>query len=237
MPTERPLLPTAWRMLPAVGHFLLGLGLASLVQAMPPELARALEHFRADPPPGWSYTQSTTAEGRSTVERHDARQPEFARWSLQQTDGRPASAEEIAAYRERRSRRTRAQPPPQITEQLDADSVRPAGETATSATFHARLRPGEAGDRTASALRVTLVVHRPTGTLSSIELANEAPFSPTFAVRIEEMRTVLTFSPPTADRPLLPERVTTRVRGRAFLLKSLDADLTVAFSEFEAVRR
>ena len=53
---------------------------AAVPAAVPPELAAALEHFRSDPPPGWSYTQTTSGEGRSMVERCDAARPEFDRW-------------------------------------------------------------------------------------------------------------------------------------------------------------
>ena len=41
----------------------------------------------------------------------------------------------------------------------------------------------------------------------------------------------MTYSLPSDDKPSLPQQVVTRVRGRAFLFKSLDGDLTVTFSE------
>src|SRR5262245_20127063 len=61
---------------------------SAAVAAPPPELTAALETFRSDPPRGWSFTQTTRAEGKSTVERYDAAKPEFDRWSLVKKDDR-----------------------------------------------------------------------------------------------------------------------------------------------------
>ena len=79
---------------------------------------------------------------------------------------------------------------------------------------------------------MTFVLHRPTRTIESLEIANIAGFSPTFGVKISEMKTVLTYSLPATDRPSLPQKVTTHLRGRAFWVKSLDADMTVTFSDY-----
>jgi hypothetical protein len=201
--------------------------------ALPPPLAAALDNFRPDPPRGWSYTQTTSAQGESTVERYDATKPEFDRWSLVQKNGRVPTADETQTYNEIRSRHSRGGTAPKITDQIDVTSVEPAGDTAERATYRARLRPGESGDRTAPALRVTIVVHKPTSTIESIELASAAEFSPTFAVKIAEMKTALTYRPPAGEAPAFPVAVTTHVRGRAFWFKSLDADMTVTYSNYE----
>jgi hypothetical protein len=47
------------------------------------------------------------------------------------------------------------------------------------------------------------------------------------------MRTTMAYMPPSGDTPALPMSVTTRVRGRAFLFKSLDADMTVTYSDYD----
>ncbi len=200
--------------------------------AVPPLLREALDAFRADPPPGWSYAQKTSGDGRSTVELCDAAKPEFDRWSLVEKDGRAPTAAEIRDYTEARSRRSRTGTAPKITDQLDLDLVETVAETADRATFRTRLRRGEARDHTAPFLRATVVVHKPTRAIESIELGNTEPFSPTLGVRIAEMRTVLTYRLPVGDTPALPASVASRVRGSAFWFKSLDADLTVEFSGY-----
>ena len=205
--------------------------------AGPPALTAALENFRADAPRGWSFTQTTAAEGKSTVERCDAAKPEFDRWTLLQKDGRTPTADEAQDYAEIRSRRSRGGTAPKLTDQFDLTTTEVVTDTPERATYRLRLKPGEADDRTAAFLRVTVVVHKPTHTIESIALASTGEFAPTFAVKIAEMITTLTYSVPAEGRPSLPLAVTTHVRGRAFFFKSLDADMTVKFSDYERVGR
>lgn len=200
--------------------------------AVPPVLAAALEGFRADPPAGWSYTQTTTAAGKSTVERYDAARPVFERWTLVQQDGRPPTADATKHYREMRSRWSRSGTAPKITDQLDLDSLETIADNTERATYRSRVRPGEAGDKTAAFLRATVVVHKPTLAIESIELASSGEFSPTLGVTIREMKTAMTYALPSGDTPPLPHKIETRVRGKAFWLKSLDADMTVTYSEY-----
>ena len=93
-------------------------------------------------------------------------------------------------------------------------------------------KPAERGDETSAFLRVTLVVHKPSQTIESLEVANTTGFSPTFGVKIAEMKTTMTYSLPTADRPSVPQKVVTRLRGQAFWFKSLDADMLVTFTDY-----
>ncbi|MBL9201939.1 MAG: hypothetical protein JNL39_15620 [Opitutaceae bacterium] len=202
--------------------------------AVPPELEAALKNFRSDPPPGWSYTQTTTGEGRSTVERCDAAKPDYARWSLVQKDGRAPTAAELADYAEGRSRRSRAGTAPRITEQLLLETLETIDESPERATYRCRLRRGENRDNTAEHLRATLVLHRASGAIESITLASTGPFRPGFGVSIAEMKTEMTYALPAGTgAPSLPQRVVSRVRGTAFWFKSLDAEMSVVFSEYE----
>jgi hypothetical protein len=213
---------------------LLGFALAGRAAeaAAPPELAAALARFRSDPPPGWSYTQTTSTEGESMVERCDARRPEFERWTLVAKNGRLPTPDELREYREGRSRRSRGGTAPKLTEQLDLSTVERIGSSEGRLTFRCALRPGEHRDTTARFLRATIVVDAPTATVESIELANLRPFSPTLGVTIVEMQTRMTYSRPDGEAPSLPQRVETRVRGTAFWFKSLDADRLVAYSDY-----
>ncbi len=202
------------------------------VAALPPEFMTALGKFRADPPPGWSFTQLTAGEGHSTVERSDAARPDFARWALRQKDGRSPTEEELKNYADARSRRSRTGTAPSLTDQLDLESAEIVADGPDRVTCRFRLRPGEASDRTSPFLRASLVIHKATRTIESVELASTGEFSPTFGVRIAEMNTKMTYSLPADSTPSLPQRVETRMRGKAFWFKSLDASLTVTFSEY-----
>jgi hypothetical protein len=203
--------------------------------AVPPELAAALKTFRSDPPRGWSFTQTTVAEGKSMVERCDAAKPEFDRWSLVQKDGRAPTADELKDYGEGRSRRSATGTAPSLAEQFDLTTVETTADTPERATYRCRLRPGESRDKTSPFLRATIVLHKPTHTIESIELNNTERFSPILGVTIAELKTTIRYTLPTAETPALPAKVTTRVRGRAFFFKSLDADMTVTFSDYAFV--
>lgn len=206
--------------------------LATSLAAIPRELEAALKTFRADPPRGWSFTQTTVAEGKSTVERSNAVKPDFDRWSLVQVDGRAPTADELARYAENRSRRSRTGTAPSIIDQLDLASIETVSDAADRILFRFRLRPGESRDKTAAFLRATLTLHKPTQTIESIELGNVSEFAPTIGVKIAEIKTVMTYTLPHGDTPALPQKVATRQRGTAFWFKSLDADMTVTFSDY-----
>ncbi|MGH7957586.1 MAG: hypothetical protein ACREH8_11340 [Opitutaceae bacterium] len=205
--------------------------------ATPPELAKALETFRSDPPRAWSFSQTTTASGKSTVEHYDAAKPGFDRWSLVRRDGRTPTAGELKDYAEARSRRSRTGTAPGLVEQFVFDALEMIGETPERVTYRCPLRPGESRDKTALFLRATLVVHKPTHTIESVELANVEPFNPTFGVKIATLKTLMTYSHPADTLPSLPQKVSTSVRGTAFLFKSLDADMTVTYSNYVKVGR
>lgn len=223
----------ALRFVGAMRFLLLLCILASAVSAaLPPELAAALKNFRADAPRGWSFTQTTVAEGKSTVERSDAAKPEFDRWSLAQKDGRAPTADETKTYAEMRSRRSRGGTAPKLIEQLDLATLETVADSPERATYRCRLKPGEAGDRVAAFLRATLIIDKPSQTLVSIALASTGEFSPTLGVKIAAMTTTMDYSLPENGAPSLAQKVATHVRGRAFWVKSLDADMTVTFSEY-----
>ena len=198
---------------------------------IPSALSDALAAFRAEGAPGWSYRQTTVAGGKSLVERYNPALPEFERWSLLEKDGRPTTPDEQRDYREKQTRRSRGGTAPRITDSLDLTTVELISETPEQAVYRCRLKKTETGDSTAEFLRATLVLHTPTQTIEQFELSNTAPFSPALTIKIAEMKTVMSFSRPTPDRPSVLLGVTTRLRGRAFYFKSLDEDMAVTCSE------
>ena len=201
------------------------------------DIEQALKTFRTEGPKGWSFTQTTEGEGHSRVERYDASKPEFDRWTLLKQDGREPTPDEAQDYREKLSRHSRGGTAPKLTDQLDLTSFQVVLDTAEQATCRMRLKAGEAGDNTAKFLVATLVLHKPTRTIESFQLGAESPFSPTWGVKIVAMKTTLTYSRPEGTRPSLLQQSSTHLRGRAFWLKSLDADMTVTFTDYERAHR
>lgn len=211
---------------------------AAPVTGSPPALlVAALAVFRSDPPPGWSYTQTTRADGKSTVEHCDGAKPDFARWSLVEKDGRAPTSDELKEYADNRSRRSRAGTAPKLTEQLILEQTETVSETDERVTYRCPLRPGESRDKTALFLRATLVVRKPAPTIESVELASISEFSPAIGVKIAELHTLMTYAAPTASSPSLPQEVRTRMRGRAFWFKSLDGEMSVTFSDYVDTRK
>ena len=149
-----------------------------------------------------------------------------------QQDGRPPTADETKHYKEVRSRWSRGGTAPKISDQFELATLETVSITAERATYRCQIQRGEAGDETARFLRATIVLRQPTQTLESITLGSTGAFSPTFGVKIAEMTTQLSYRPPEGDRPAMPLAVVTHVRGRAFWVKSLDADMTVTFSDY-----
>ncbi|GAB1488853.1 hypothetical protein MASR2M8_13010 [Opitutaceae bacterium] len=208
--------------------------LASAVMAgpIPPELATALADFRTEGPKGWSFTQTTESEGKSLVEVFDPAKPDFQRWTLVRKDGHEPTADDIREYREKQTRRTGGQTAPNVKDQINPETCEIVSDDGTSATWRFRLHPGSAEDRSAEHMAASFTLHRPTGTIERVELASFEPFSPMFAVSINEARTVLTYSLPSGDTPSLLQSVSMKVRGKAMWFKSLDSDLSVVYSNY-----
>ena len=221
--------------------FILALALPHAQSAAPDDtrtqLLAALKSFRTDGPRGWSFIQISESGRARRVERFDAAQPAFSRWTLLEIDGRPPTDDEARDYREKLSRRSPTGNAPHLTNQFDLSTLELVAATDDRTTWRCRLKPTESGDATAEHLVATLVFHTPTHTIESLEIASTAPFSPTLGVKIEEMKTTLTYSLPSADRPSFLLHTATRLRGRAFFLKSLDADLAVTFTAHEKPHR
>lgn len=212
--------------------FLSAFAWAPLVAEPTRTVVKALESFRTEGPPGWSFTQHTLSEGKDLVERYDAGQPEFRRWNLVAQNGRLAKPEEIISYREGFARQSRGGTAPRIARQIDTESMVLAAETPERSTYQAKLKAGDPSDRTALFLRAILVWHKPTGVIESFTVESTGAFSPTVGVRIEFMQTTMAYTLPVDDRPSLLSSVRTRLRGRAFWLKSLDAEVNVTYSDY-----
>jgi hypothetical protein len=199
---------------------------------LPAELEAALDAFRADGPPAWSYLQTTTSSGgEALVERFDAARPSFDRWSLVRKDGREPTDEETRVYREGKTRRTAGLQPPRIQDRLDRASAERISSGEGMELWRFRMLPGGADDLAAAAMAVTVAFHEGTRTITRVEIASTAAFSPALGVRIESSRTTMEYSLPASGLPSLPQRISVRLRGRAFWFRSLDEDLEVTYSE------
>jgi hypothetical protein len=199
---------------------------------LPAELAAALKDFRTEGPRGWSFTQTSTASDHSRVERFTPTGRESIQWALVQQDGRAPTEEEAGKYRELKARRSSNENAPNVKDQINPDSCEVLAESAELGVYRFQLKTGDKDDKSAAFMRVTYTLHRPSRTIERIELASTEPFSPVLMVKIQEARTVMTYTRPEADRPSLLKEVTVKVRGRAMWVRSIDQDMTVAYSDY-----
>ena len=211
--------------------FLFLLAAIPAAAALPPEYTAICHGFQTQNPKGWSFTQTTTAEGRTLVEHYDAAQPEFNRWTLLEENGRPPTEEQAREYQQKFTRRSGGSNAPGIARQLNLDTAERVTEDAERVAYRFQLKTGEDGDKTAAFLRATITFHKATRSIEKFEIANIEIFNPVFGVKIRELLTALHYHLPADGRPALLDKVTTRTRGRAFF-KSLDADMLVTYRDY-----
>ncbi|MEM7278413.1 MAG: hypothetical protein AAF385_09835 [Pseudomonadota bacterium] len=80
----------------------------------------------------------------------------------------------------------------------------------------------------------TLVLNRDTGTVDHFILKSTKPFRAKLVAKIKSFRTRIDMQK-IADGVFFPAVVDTKIRGRAFGLKKIDADVEVRFSDFQRV--
>lgn len=218
------------RLLFAFGLALLASHLAA--GPMPAELAAALKDFHAEGPKGWAFTQTTVAGDRSRVEHFEPLGKHSLQWVLVKQDGRAPTADEIQKYNELKTRRSSNDTPPNVKDQIIPDSCEVLSETTERGVYRFQLKPGDSDDHSAQFMQATFTLHRPTATVEKIELASTGPFSPVMMVKVQEARTVMTYSLPDGETPTFLKEVTVRIRGRAMWFRSLDQDMTVTYSDY-----
>jgi hypothetical protein len=208
------------------------LTVALRAEALPPELGKALDAFQTEGAKGWAFTQTTASANRSLVERYEPSKPGFSRWSLLQKDGRTPTGDEIKEYNRMLAQRSRDHAAPNVKDQIRRETCEPLGVENGRARFRFQLKPGSEDDKSAEHMVVVFSLHEPSGVIERVELTSIRPFAPMFAVKIEEARTIITYTTPEENRPSLLKEITVRVRGRAMFFKSLDEDMTVTYSDY-----
>lgn len=212
--------------------FLIALAYSSYAAPIPPALEKALSAYQAEGARGWVFTQNTQTRAQKLVERYDPALPEFKRWTLLEKNGRPPTEKELNEYKQMLARRTRGEAAPNVKDQIRPETCEPLGASDGRARYRFQLKPGDENDRSAAHMAVTFSLHEATGAIERVELASQRAFSPMFAVKIDEARTIITYTLPDDERPSLLERIEVRVRGRAFFFKSLDQDMTVTYVDY-----
>ncbi len=183
---------------------------------------------------GWAFTVTTTEEGKKTVETHNPAAPKEQRWTLILKDGKPPTEKQLKKYAEERRRAGgKAQ---KLGGLVDKSSLEFAAEDTERLTFHFQMKADDDEAKLmAGKIRGTLVVRRDGPNVESLEIANTEKISKAGVFSLSEFQTRIRFRPAPERPESLIESVTARVRGRALLVKSLDADTETTFSDFRWV--
>jgi len=200
---------------------------------VPAEINSALDTFRAEGTRGWSFTQSTETEKDKLVEHYDPSKPENARWVLLQKDGHAPTDKDKQEYADKLSRRGGGDTAPDVVQQIDRKAATRVSDDPQKSVYSFRLKPGGKDDASAVYMLATFTYDKATHTFEKVELSNLEPFAPMFAVKINEARTAIYYHLPTNDRPTLLDHITVKIRGRALIIRSLDEDMTVSYSDYK----
>ena len=200
----------------------------AILPSLPPELTKALDHFRAEGPKGWAFTQTTSGGGKERVERYDPRQRGSARWTLITEKGAAPTEAEQQRYRETRPSYDSAS---NLADQFDRTRAALVSQDEHSSTYEFALKPASDTDTAAAHMRARVTLDKSTGAIVRAELFNFRPFKPAGSLTIEEARTTLVYAPPSGELPSLPIESTMKVRGKRFWFGKFEQTVTSKFSD------
>lgn len=186
----------------------------------------------------WSYTKTTRTKEGITIERHDATKSGTARWTLVQKNGRKPSAKEVAAYLKEKAKELEQTNDDSESDgqEVDFTTFQLVSESDVRATFNFRVEEDEGLGSSPEQILGTLVVNKDGGWPERFELASTGPISPFPGVKLSEFNLTLTFQRDAGSGEILPQSISMKSRGRAFLVKSLDDERVTTFSDFVRAR-
>lgn len=220
---------------PLLASALLLLVSASLEAEPHPLAVQALDRMDSIDNKGWSYTVTTRSKEGTKIERHDASKPEGGRWTLVQKEGGAPTASELRKYQKEKAdqAKRRNDKPSDDDQDVDRSTIRLISEDDDSATFSFRLRSeGKLAAGFTDHISGTLVVSKAGGWPRRFDLTSAGSFRPIPGVKVDEFRVAMSFRRDPQSGDILFSTIESRVRGRAFGLKSLDDDVLVTFSDF-----
>ncbi len=198
---------------------------------VPPELTAALAVYRAGGPKGWAFTQTTSGPKMNLVERFDPRVRGADRWTLLSKDGATPSEDDYRSYRETSAAKTDSDTASSVRDQLNLATCTLAASDEGTSTFHFALNPSSKKDTAAEHMRAAFTLDRPTGVIVRVELFTFEPLSPVLSLKIDEARTVMSYTLPADGRPSLLSEISMKLRGRRLWVRPFTEDMTMRYTD------
>lgn len=230
---------------------LLSLSIAFPAAAAPPQLPplveRALEAMERSDQDGYAFRTAKTEDGSTEIVTFDPAKPEGQKWNLIQKNGKNPSARELDDFRKELARKETGNNKEKkdkskngdkgdqgLREMIAPESLQLISETGDRASYRFRLKiDDEDAKAFADAIRGTLNISKAAPHVESLDLASTGEIRVMAGVKLSEFHLTLTFLPPDAHGQALPATIRSVVKGRAMLVKKLDQNLTVKFSDYE----
>ncbi|MCM2314466.1 MAG: hypothetical protein NDJ92_04845 [Thermoanaerobaculia bacterium] len=253
-PTRRVLEPVRSRILrfafrvqlPAL--FLLALAFpATAAQPQLPLLVeRALETMERSEQDGYAFRMSKVESGLTSVATFDPAKPPATAWDLLQKDGRTPTPKEIESFRKEREEREKKRDEQrkkdakkkgsgdrELRELIAPGSLQLISETADRAIYRFTMQSDDEDMKAmVESIRGTLAISKAAPHVESLDLASTGEMRPMPGVKIAEFRLTLAFLPPDAHGRALPSTIRSVVKGRAMLVKKIDQDVSVTYSDY-----
>jgi hypothetical protein len=212
--------------------------------ALPPIVERAFTIMEGTSIDDWTYTVTSRDSEGLLVERHVATKPPHSRWQLLSKDGSTPTAADMQWYEKIRQRREKERvererrPENVLASMIEPGSLVLVSETADRATYHFRMNGSHAkAGRFAEQLRGVMRVDKTVPYADLVELRSISDFSAAAGVRIADFEMALRFAIHDQTGAIVPVSIRTRIDGRAFLVRKIDEDSHVVFSDFVASDR
>lgn len=208
-------------------------GRAAEVSATPTALVKeALAAMERSKVSRWAYTMTSVVDGKKTVEKHDPSAPRTKRWELVSKDGKTPTDAERREYAKKRKRDS-GTGQFNLKELIDLTSVKVEKEDPERMTCSIRMKAdGDDGKMIAEKVQGQLVVRKQTPSIEALELSNNGRIGKRGVFSLSEFKIRMAFAFDANIGELLPASFSMRLRGRALLVKSLNSDTEVTFSDF-----
>ncbi len=184
----------------------------------------------------WSFSETRSSPDEIRVASYDpSRGPDNA-WKLEALNGETPSDDAISGFREEKARR-RAEREADETENGLFEMITPGSlelleETSDSWRFS--FQPRDEDDEAfmkhvAGELRIL----KKGRYVESLSLKSRGSFKPRTGVKIDSFEMRMSFSEAGEAGPIVPVSLKSSVRGKAFLVATIDEEVVVEFSDYQ----